>query len=696
MLHTELIPVLQVCKLLPINPDKMQFLEELYLELRPRNLPPSEVLQRLTAAVGGYFEWVELEVKVLKQEAVHEYFVKPVGENSWLVIQPGTRPTLQHISPLESKRIEFTRSKLRKFLTEAQSKEAATGKQRWLHFIPNQSPGSKKVTPFQRLVTLLRLERSDLRLIFIYSVVLGVLELGVPVTIQALVNNVAFGVASEPVFVLTFILLMALGIMAVLKTFRLIIVEMLQRRVFTQVAQETAQRLVHVDRSLYQDRRLPELVNRFLDVVTVQKGASFLLLDGLTLLLQTVAGLSLLAFYHPYLLFFDLVLILAMLFVLFVLGIGAVPTSIKESGQKYAATGWLQEIAAHDILFKPIRSNRYAIYRTQQFVQKYLKARDSHFQVLLRQNIGAFTLQAIAGTALLGLGGWLVVQQTLTIGQLVAAELIVAGVVSGFAKIGKYLESYYDLMAAMDKLGYLFDLPQEPERLNLLPHQSEGINLTFDSVSAPGDSPVELKNFNFELKAGQKLGIVGALTPMAKYFMDVLQGVQEPASGWVLIDDQPLHHLRLSEYRSQVVQLSQLEIIQDTVLNNLRLSEPDLTRQQAQHLLEQTGLWDTVKTFPDLLDTQLGIQGQPFSLPQAYRLMLARALAMKPRLLILDRVMDSIEWEPGGPIHQWITSKSEMTVIVLTQIVPLARCFERVMAFNPDTGGLEDFEGGEA
>ena len=165
--------------------------------------------------------------------------------------------------------------------------------------------------------------------------VLGVLELGIPVTIQVLVNNVAFGIFTEPVFVLTLVLLVGLGIMAVIKTFRLIIIEMLQRRVFMQVAQEATQRIVKVNLKKHVGR-LPELVNRFLDVVTVQKSASFLLLDGLTLLLQTIAGLTLLAFYHPFLLFFDMVLVASMLFVLFALGWGAVKSSIKESGEKYA------------------------------------------------------------------------------------------------------------------------------------------------------------------------------------------------------------------------------------------------------------------------------------------------------------------------------------------------------------------------
>lgn len=695
MLPTTDIPILQVCRLLPLKSENASITEELYLEMRARHLSDVELLQHLTAASGDYFSWIELDSQNLRHQANHEYFVMPLENDEWLVITPGSQPMFHEISPLGSQSTPLKKSQLHKRMKAAGincDKESV--KMRWLHFIPNQSPSTTKETPFQRLLTLLRLEKPDLRLIFLYSVVLGVLELGIPVTIQVLVNNVAFGIFTEPVFVLTLVLLVGLGIMAVIKTFRLIIIEMLQRRVFMQVAQEATQRIVKVNLKKHVGR-LPELVNRFLDVVTVQKSASFLLLDGLTLLLQTIAGLTLLAFYHPFLLFFDMVLVASMLFVLFALGWGAVKSSIKESGEKYATVAWLEEIAEHNNLFKTSMGNQYAMHRTRSVVQRYLSARAKHFRVLLRQNIGAFSLQALASASLLGLGGWLVVNQELTIGQLVAAELIVAGVVSSFSKIGKHLESFYDLLAAMDKLGSIFDLPQEPQRLNLLPlNEGKGVHVEFENVSSPVGA-VKIKDFNFQIQAGEKVSIVGPLTPSAKYFLDLIEGIQTPAKGWVRINGIPVHHLRLNDYRSQVVQLSKLDIIQDSILNNLRLSTPDLTRHEAQELLEKTGLWSVVQHFPDLLDTPLKSNGYPFSEPQAHRLMLARALAMKPRLLILDRILDATEWQEKGPISQWVSSNPHMTVILLTQIVSLAERFPKVLCFDRKSGHLVNFTEGD-
>lgn len=689
MLSTSTPPILQVCQQLPLKSDNFALLNELFLELQHREIPADERLQELAASTGSYFTWSELDHKNLLQQATHEYFVKPLEEDQWLVITPGSKPLLHYISPSEHHKVPLTKAKIKKFMAS----DAAHAEKylRWLLFIPNQAAVPALKTPFQRLMVLLRLERPDLRLIFLYSVMLGILELGIPVTMQALVNNVAFGIFTEPVFVLTLLLLTGMGIMGIVKTFRLIIVEMLERRVYLQVAQEVTQKLVNVSLAKYSGRKLPELVNRFLDVVTVQKSASFLLIEGLTLLLQTFAGLTLLAFYHPYLFVFDLFLISAMGFVLFFLGWNAVKTSLQESTEKYATVAWLEEIAEHNTLFKPTLGYQYAMHRTRNVVQGYMQARAKHFQVLLRQNIGAFALQAIASGSLLGLGGWLVVKQEITMGQLVAAELIVAGVVNSFSKIGKHLESYYDLLAAIDKIGYLFDLPQETQRVNLLSESTpRGLSIHFENVSAPaGLTPFH--QFNFEIKSGEKIALMGPLTPPAKYFFDLLSGVYPPEKGWVKINGTPIHHFRLNDYRSQVIHINQPEIVQDTILNNLRLSSPYLTRSEAQVLLEKTGLWHVVQDFPLLLDTPLAAQGQPFSQPQAYRLALARALAMKPRLLILDRVLDATEWQEGGPISQWLSSEPDMTVILLTQIYPLAESFDKVLCFDNQSGALVDY-----
>ncbi len=86
MLSTEAIPILQVCQLLPLKGEDLDLLEELYLELRVRQLAEEELLQQLTASTGNYFSWIELNHRSLLKEAIHEYLVYPLGNDEWFVL----------------------------------------------------------------------------------------------------------------------------------------------------------------------------------------------------------------------------------------------------------------------------------------------------------------------------------------------------------------------------------------------------------------------------------------------------------------------------------------------------------------------------------------------------------------------------------------------------------------------------------
>ncbi len=545
-------------------------------------------------------------------------------------------------------------------------------------------------TPIQRLIQLVGLEKKTLVLIFFYSLSLGFLGLAVPIASQSLVNNVAFGALRQALAALTVILMLVLGFLTLMKSLQLILVEMLQRRIFVRVAQLTAQRLLQVQSQVFDQNRLSEVVNRFFDVVTVQKAASFLLLDGLGILLATVTGMLLLAFYHPLLLVFDILLLLGVLFVIFVLGIGSQATSIKESSAKYRMAAWLEELASHPLLFKPNVGSTYAMRQTDSLLDNYLQARKKHFRVLLRQNIGAFSLQAIAATSLLALGGWLVIEGELSIGQLVAAELVVANIVNSFAKIGKHLETWYDLMAAMDKLGYIFDLPAEKLNLGFLSTENHPAHIELKNMSyLSPEHPNSLKNIELNLKPGTRSAILGANHWESHLLLEILYGFRQASQGLVLIDDQALHGMLLSALRTQVVMIRELELINASLLDNLRLGKADLSRFEAHAILRKVGLEGPLQGLPEGLDTLIRFNGSPFSNAEAYRLMLARALIMAPRFLILDGVLDQIGWQVHGPVSKTLFDdiRSQTTLLVVTNQIEILKHFDSVYYF-PQAGQL--------
>jgi ABC-type bacteriocin/lantibiotic exporter with double-glycine peptidase domain len=506
-----------------------------------------------------------------------------------------------------------------------------------------QGDGDWSGRPGQRLRALLRIERRDLAVVVVYSVVIGLLSLVLPIAVQSLVNTVAFGNVLQPLVVLTLVVLAALGFSAAMSGFRLVVVEIIQRRVFARVAADFTQRLIRARAEAFDGHHGPELVNRFFDVATVQKNGALLIIDGLSLGMQTLVGLLVLALYHPLLLVFDIVLVLVMLYILFGLGRGAVKTAITESKVKYSTAAWLEEVASNPMTFKSLGGARYAAARSDALVREYLLRRKAHFRIFVRQVMGSLALQAVASAALLGIGGWLVIQRQLTLGQLVAAELIVTVAVSGFAKFGKKLETYYDLTAAIDKLGQVIDLPLERHTGEHLPASESpaGIQLQSASFSFPGGVTI-LDRASWSVAPGERVGLVGPSGSGKSTLADLLYGLRAPSAGLITIDGFDFRDISLPSLREQVAVVHGPGTFSGTVLENVVLGREQLSLAGAQDALREAGLLDELHALPDGLSTQLSLHGRPMSPGQVVRLMLARAIAGRPRLLILDGALDQI------------------------------------------------------
>ena len=501
--------------------------------------------------------------------------------------------------------------------------------------------------PLRRLRAYLADERRDLWVVVLYSVGVGLFTLVVPVSVQALVNTIALGSLLQPLVVLTLLVLIALGFSAVMNAFRVFTVEILQRRLFVRVVADFTQRLLRVRAETFDRFHGPELVNRFFDVVTVQKSAGLLLMDGLSLIMQTLLGLILLAVYHPLLLIFDVLLIAVMSFIIFVLGRGAIPSSIDESKTKYAVAAWLEEIAEHVGAFKSTAASRLAIERADQLAGEYVTKRETHFKIVFRQIFGALFLQAIASASLLGIGGFLVMQGQLTLGQLVAAELIVTVVVSGFSKFGKKLETVYDLLAALDKLGEVIDLPLEKEGggFDLLP-TDQGASVSMREVGfSYADSGDALVDLTMDIAPGERVGVMGPSGGGKSTVADIVSGLRRPTSGVFLMDGLDTRALSLVAVRDNVaiIRNRNFEIFTGTALDNIVMGRQGISLQDVHAALEAVGLMDDILDLPEGLQTQLRVGGGPLTAGQAERMLLVRAIISRPRLIVIDNAFQAAE-----------------------------------------------------
>ncbi len=525
-------------------------------------------------------------------------------------------------------------------------------------------------TPLRRLAELLRAESSDLWVIVTYAVGVGLLSLAVPIATASLVNSISFGTVLQPVVVLTFIVFVVLCFEGLMRTLQYQVVEVLQRRVFVQVAIDLARRLPRVQTAAFERTRVPEMVNRFFDVLTVQKTVAVLLLDGLAVMLQALIGTVLLAFYHPALLAFDVVLVAGILVILFPVGIGAIDSSIRESKAKYAVAAWLEELARLHTTFHGTDASNFAVVRADGLTQSYLQARAGHFRVVLRQHISSLAFKAMVSASLLGLGGFLVIQRGLTIGQLVAAELVVSAVVAGIAKFGKQLESFYDLVTAVDKIGHLTDLPLERDDGVPLPAGNRAgaqvalrrVSFAFDHRSQP------LRDVELTLAPGARAAIVGKSGTGKSALADLLVGLRAPTTGSIILEGSDLRELSLDAVRDAVALVRDVEVFEGTVADNVVVGRARVTRDHVHRALQTLRLTESVGDLAEGVNTVLSQNGSPLSNTQARVLMFARAIAAEPRLIVVDGALDAFDTDTVREVMAALTPPgAPWTLLVLTQ-----------------------------
>lgn len=497
--------------------------------------------------------------------------------------------------------------------------------------------------PWVILWRLLAPDQKDLWAVVAISSMAGLLMLSVPVTAQQLVRTVTFATLYQPIVVLTLMLLGLLGFVAALQALQVYVAEIIQRRLLIRIAGQVTQRLIQTDAAAWRQIAMPELVNRFLEVAIVQKVTAALLVDGVAILLTTLISMSVMAFYHPFLLGYDVVLLALLATIFFGFGRNGVKTAIQESRTKYGLLSWLEDLARCPSVVRTGGVELLAMQRTDVLCADYLRARRSHFSILIRQIVLVLILQAIATTALLGLGGFLVLSEQLTLGQLVAAELTVAMIVASFAKLGKHLEGWYDLLASVDKLSHLLDLPLEPpDGLIGLPRQGPAEVVIQESASSATTSPsVESTNgVLLRLAAGGTAALMNWNPSVTRDLVDSLRGVRGLSVPRISIDGVDAGDFRSDVLRQHVAVASDLEFLPATIAENIHLSRPRVSEADLREACEAAGLTESLRCSGLQLLTPLLPNGWPLNALQQRRLILARNLAGKPRVLYIDHLCD--------------------------------------------------------
>ncbi len=500
-------------------------------------------------------------------------------------------------------------------------------------------------SPVTRFWNMLIEDKRDLIVLVSYTLVTGLLSLAVPLAAQALVNTIAAGIFLQPLIVLSLLVLVGLVIASVLRMMKFCLVENLQQRIFVRISLSLSERIPGIRASALTNEYMPELVNRFFDVMTVQKSWSKLLLEGPTAFLQVSVGLVLMAFYSPLLLGFDILIILFIVFATSVLGRGGLRTSIHESVAKYKVAEWLEDMGRCQTSLKTNGTLDFLVDRTDQLVLRYLGARQAHFAVLFRQAFGTYLFQALASAGILAIGGWLVINRQLTLGQLVAAEIVVLTILSAIEKLIRNCDTFYDLLTGLDKIGHISDLPIERSSGIELPSVDGGLSVACREIRFSYDGRREiLSGLNLWIESGEKASLVGASGAGKTTFASLLCGLQEAKHGTVEVGGLDIRDLSLKSLRQSVGFVGDAnEIFEGTIEDNVTLGRSFVSHQDVRWALDVAQFSNDLVIMPDGIRTMLVSAGGNLSRGQVQRLLIARAIAERPRLLILDEAFTGID-----------------------------------------------------
>ena len=505
----------------------------------------------------------------------------------------------------------------------------------------------QELTPIKRFFNILKEEKNQVYAIYFYAVLNGLITLTLPLGIQAILNFILGGRITTSWVILVIIVASGVIFGGFLQISQMQIMEKFQQRIFSKSGLSIAYRLPRIKTEILHGKYAPEIVNRFFDTVSLQKGMAKILIDFSAALLQVIFGLLLLSFYHPAFIVFGLGLFGILALIFYYTAPKGMETAIQESSYKYQTAYWLEEVGRTLNSFKLVGTTYLPILRADKLIQKYIEFRSQHFNVLIFQYKVMIAFKVLIVTSLLIAGSLLLINDQISIGQFVAAEVIIILVVNSVEKLILSLETVYDTLVSVDKLGQIMDLDlehHEPQEKVIDP-TSEGIKFSMENVVfQPADAHVPLlSGISLTIEPGKKVVVTGKSGSGKSAMMALFSGLYEEYQGKVLVNDLSLEYINLEKFRGMVGDFLELQqIFHGTIQENICLGR-DCTQEQLDYLIELVGLKDFIYQAPFGLETALQPEGKGLSKSIAHQILIARGLVGHPKALIMENILNYLD-----------------------------------------------------
>ena len=531
----------------------------------------------------------------------------------------------------------------------------------------------------RRFFEVIRLEKREVSAIYFFAILSGLIQLSLPLGIQAIINfaQAAAGQSKLPASMWLLIFLVVLGVLAagVLQVSQMRVVEKIQQRIFTRYAFEFTYKIPRLKTSATEKYYLPELVNRFFDTVSLQKALSKLLVDIPLAVIQILFGLILLSFYNPVFIILGMMLLVILYGVLYYTSKPGLEASLRESNYKYSVAGWIEELARSFKSFKVNGNHNLHLKKTDELLEGYLQSRTDHFQVLKFQYWALIFFKLLITAAMLIIGGVLLIEQELNLGQFIAAEIVILTVLAAVEKLILSLDKAYDLLTSLEKLTKVTDKELETGGSLKFEAQGNGIGIKIQHLSFGYlDDHKILEGIDLNIEAGQKIAIMGDAGSGKSTLLELLTGSLQFQEGTLLVNGIPIGNHEIESYRRHIgVFYHEQDIFHGTLMENLAMGDESIHPNDLIELANTVGLRQYIESLPRGFDSMLEPTGKGLSTLYAKKILLLRAFAPKPALLLLDEPFELAGGEDSQKISNYILSLKNTSVLVATGNLDFAK-----------------------
>jgi len=525
------------------------------------------------------------------------------------------------------------------------------------------------LTPLKRFINLLKLDKKDIYQVFFYAIFSGIVSLSLPLGIQAIINLIQGGRVSLSWIILVIVVILGVAFNGVLKLMQLRITESIQQKIFIRSSFEFSYRFPKIKYTEFNNSYPPELANRFFDTLTVQKSVAKLILDYSESLLQIIFGLLLLSIYHPLFILFGIILFIVLFLIFRVSFQPGLKTSLKESKYKYKVANWIQEIARNYFGFKNKIETEYALSKNDLLVAEYLKSRESHFQIIKQQFIQLIGFKILISAGLLLIGGYLVINQQINIGQFVAAEIIILLIINSVEKIIVGLETFYDLLTSIEKIGQIVDMDLEENTTEEHNYCFKNILFEIDNLnfSFPDSNKKIINNISLKINQGENIYLAGKNGSGKTTFLRILAGLIQTNTNSIYINDENYKRINIAQYRSQIgVITAGQSTFAGTIYENITFNNKSIQPERLKWVLEKIKLTDEIKQLSNGLDEMLLADGKQLSSSTSQKILLARAIINYPTILFLEEPFEKMDREQANEIIDFIVSKENNWTVIVT------------------------------